>query len=294
MPPELESAAPDIDRAIQTLRDQRPDWKELLDFYGRVFKAQQQARKATRVADIEIAKEMLAMKAREALPLVSLDDFVIDTRASAELLEQLCALAATGSRNLETTALKLREGLAGGQVQADHLFGCILTENGEALSEAARELDVNDRALSFFAYNSIKPSLQLCAEHLQTYLDAERTWEKGYCPVCGTSPVISILGSSGERQLVCGFCWHHWKAQRLACPFCGNTDSKTLSYFFSESEKGCRVYVCEHCRKYLKCVDSREIGRPVVAELEHMATLHFDVKALEMGYESGIDLHLNL
>jgi FdhE protein len=294
MPPESESSTSDIDRALQALRQQRPGWEELLDFYGRLFKAQRESRTKTRVGAIDIDSRMLALKAGEALPLVNLDEFVIDTRRAAELLNELCQLAVFGNRNLQTSARKIKAGLAGGRVQAGHLFDCILSENSEALSRAAQSLEVDDQALSFFSYNSIKPSLELCARQLETFLDPDLAWEKGYCPVCGTSPVISILGSSGERKLVCGFCWHQWTARRLSCPFCGNTDSKTLSYFFSESEKDCRVYVCEQCRKYLKSVDSREIDRPLIAELEHMATLHFDVKAIEMGYESGINLHLNI
>ncbi len=294
MPSGREPSGADIDRALQALRGQRPGWEELLDFYGHLFKAQRKSRDNTRIAPIDIDDEMLALKAREAMPLVGLDEFVIDTRAAAALLDELCELATLGNQNLQAAAEKIKKGLAGGRVQPEHLFDCILSENSQALSRAAQSLEVHDQALSFFCYNSIKPSLELGVQQLETYLDPERAWEKGYCPVCGTSPVISILSRSGQRKLVCGFCWHRWAAQRLACPFCGNTDVKTLSYFFSESEKECRVYVCEQCRKYLKSVDSREIDRPLIAELEHMASLHFDVKALEMGYESGIDLHLSL
>ena len=179
-------------------------------------------------------------------------------------------------------------------MRAGDLFNAVVCDNGRTLSRIADAMGVDAPALSFFAYNSIKPSVELGARQLEALLDADEPWDKGYCPICGTAPVISILGASGQRQLVCGFCWHRWAARRMACPFCGNSDHRTLTYFFSESEKDCRVYVCEKCRKYLKSVDRRELDRPLIPELEHMASLHFDVKALEMGYESGIDLHLGI
>ncbi len=291
MPPETESTA-DIDRALRVLREQRPGWEELLDFHGGMIRAQRRALGRTRIAPLELDEQMLALKAREAMPLVALDQFVVNVPAAAALLDEICRLATPGNPDLRAVAAGIQAALSDGRVRAAELFNAVVCDNGGTLSRLARSMAVNDRALSFFAYNSIKPSVELCARQLEDYLDPDQDWENGYCPVCGTAPVISILGASGERQLVCGFCWHHWRTRRLACPFCGNSDAKTLSYFFSDSEKDCRVYVCDACRKYLKSVDSREIRRPLIPELEHMATLHFDVKALEMGYESGIDLHL--
>ena len=95
-------------------------------------------------------------------------------------------------------------------------------------------------------------------------------------------------GEVGERFLLCGFCWHKWSSKRLYCPFCDNTDNKTLNYLYSEEEKEYRIDLCDKCKKYIKTIDTRKTERIIYPPLEQVATLHLDIKAKEMKYESGI------
>jgi len=81
---------------------------------------------------------------------------------------------------------------------------------------------------------------------------------------------------------------------RIFCPFCENTDSQTLKYFFSESEKGYRVDVCDKCRKYIKTVDTRTVDHPIHPPLEQISTLHLDMMAREKGLEGGASITFQL
>ncbi|MBW1772327.1 MAG: formate dehydrogenase accessory protein FdhE, partial [Deltaproteobacteria bacterium] len=98
----------------------------------------------------------------------------------------------------------------------------------------------------------------------------------------------------GGRKLVCSFCWHRWSAKRIYCPFCDSSQDKDLHYFYSEDEKEVRVDLCDHCKKYIKTLDTRKVDRLIYPPLEHISNLHLDIKAREMGFTPGNALFLQI
>jgi len=137
------------------------------------------------------------------------------------------------------------------------------------------------------AYSSLKPSLVKFSGMISRYLATENEWEKGYCPVCGSMPELSILEENGKRSFLCGFCGHQWQSKRVYCPFCENTDHDTLRYYEIEDEEEYRVDVCDKCHRYIKTVDMRKLSRPVYLPLESISTPYIDVRFREMGYSPG-------
>ena len=47
---------------------------------------------------------------------------------------------------------------------------------------------------------------------------------------------------------------------------------------------------CASCRKYIKTVDTRVLGRRCYPPLEQIASLHLDIKAAEEDYAAGIPI----
>ncbi len=127
---------------------------------------------------------------------------------------------------------------------------------------------------------------------MAAYLKPDEPWSKGYCPICGSAPILSFLADAGARTLICGFCWHDWQARRVYCPFCENTDNAKLQYLYNEEETDLRIDVCDKCKRYLKSVDTRKADRLIYPPLEQITTLHLDMKAREEGFEPGIKLYL--
>ena len=283
-----------IRKAVAAVKGERPAYAELLDFYEELFLAQEAAKALVELEPIRISEERLSAKRKEALPLVSKEDFVIDTKASKTLLGEICTIAMPSSETLAEAAAKVEDAVDKGTLDTSVLFSKILSEDETSLSEAAEELDIDKKILSFLVYSSIRPSLSLCAEQLATYLDKDTSKKTGYCPICGSAPVLSILGEEGGRSLVCSFCSHEWKAQRLCCPFCDNKDPKAWHYFFSEEEQAYRVDVCDACNRYLKTVDTRKTKHPLYPLVEQISTLHLDLLAQEQGLESGTPLWLRV
>ena len=59
---------------------------------------------------------------------------------------------------------------------------------------------------------------------------------------------------------------------RIACPFCGERERQRITSF-ATPDGTYRVTACQTCRRYLKTLDGRRAGRPVMPALDSIATL---------------------
>jgi FdhE protein len=283
-----------IKQAVAAVKTARPAYDEMLRFYERLFLAQEAAKEKLTIAPIEVSQELLSVKREEGFPVLNKAEFAIDLEESVVLLREICGFGAEANEALAEASPKIVQALDKDVLDADALFSKILIDDETYFDEVSKTLDVDKAILAFLGYSSIRPSLTLCAEQIVTHLDKEKPWKRGYCPVCGSPPGLSVLREEAARSLVCGFCSHEWKTSRIYCPFCDNRDHKTLNYFFSEEEKGYRVDVCDQCKKYVKTVDTREVGHPFYPLLEQVSTLHLDFLAQKQGLESGIPIWLQI
>jgi len=282
-----------VRKAAGALMKLRPAYTTLLDFHKQIFAAQEDSRIRIDIEPIQISKESLSVKAKEKFPLINMSEFVIDTEESRKLFRKICSIAEGANENMTLSAGRIINSIEAGELDLNNLFLSLLGEDDISFEKIADDLEIDKEVLVLITYNSIKPSLSVCALQLSIYLDEDKPWEKGYCPVCGNPPVLSMFEGNGKRFLFCSFCWHRWPVQRIYCPFCDNSDSNTLRYFKSEEEQEYRLDVCDNCKKYIKTVDTREIERIIYPPLEDVSTLHLDIKAKEMGFESGIQPDLN-
>ncbi|WP_051909979.1 formate dehydrogenase accessory protein FdhE [Paenirhodobacter enshiensis] len=100
----------------------------------------------------------------------------------------------------------------------------------------------------------------------------------GFCPVCGTAPVASMVYGGmemrGLRYLHCALCESEWHVVRAVCSNCG--DGKDVEYLsFDTAEAVVRAECCDHCHGYLKIV-SAERERTAEAVADDLATLDLD------------------
>lgn len=275
-----------IRQAAAALKQLRPAYSAILDFYEQIFVIQKEAE-----SELKIDTDLLKIRNQNPeFPLIRVSDFVIDTQASERLFKKICEIMRQANASVSRTAESLQAALDREKIRLKPLFSALLHGDDPVFETTARECDVDKAILAFVAYHSIEPSLSYTAEHLSADMaEKEAGYEKGCCPVCGNLPALSTLeGEGGHRFLFCSFCRHRWPTRRIACPFCENRDTETLHYFYSEEEKEYRTDVCENCGKYIKTVDLRKTGRIFHAPLEQIATLHLDMKAKEAGFESAV------
>ena len=124
-------------------------------------------------------------------------------------------------------------------------------------------------------------------------------WTQGYCPVCGSLPVIATLdkrvfdeknaflaGGGGKKRLHCGLCATSWTFRRSTCPSCGRQGNEVMEILReSEGANGERLDWCVHCKTYCPTVDLRE--REAVPDMDAMALgmLHLDMVASRRGLQ---------
>ena len=281
-----------ISTAARALSQLRPAYEALLAFYAEVFMAQENAKSDIALEPIQLSPATLETRQREQSSLVAPSAFRIDYASSERLLTQLCDLVVAHRTEIQAAAETVRQAVTHGRLNPPALFESLLQDQDGALHDTAAAIGTDDKALAFLAYNAIQPSLALCAEQLAVYLDADAVWNKRYCPVCGGTPALAVLGMAGQRELHCRYCRHAWRAPRIFCALCENTQNNELHYFFAEQEKDLRVDVCDRCKGYLKSVDSREVSRPIFPPLEHVASLHLDIIAADKGFSADLELRV--
>jgi FdhE protein len=139
----------------------------------------------------------------------------------------------------------------------------------------------------FLIHSSLKPSIERGVEQLSQEIETG-AWMKGYCPICGSLPYLSLLKEEvGKRFLLCSHCGYQWRTDRIICPFCNNGDQESLQFFYAEEETTHRVDLCDKCHQYIKTIDLRTIGETDLP-LEDLATLHLDIAASKRGYKRPV------
>ncbi len=280
---EKENFSPDqIAKAVEEVRKLKPNYGRMLDLYEKIFTAQEDSRNETHVEPVEIPPDILAVKTKEEFPLIDISQFAIDEKAAAALFRNLCDILQNAADEMPESARAIARALDEEKLDLHALFAAFLKADEKFFQTMTDKLEIDKKTLGFITYNSVKPSLVLCAKQLSTLLDKNKPWKKGYCPVCGSPPILSMFGSNGQRFFFCSFCWHKWATLRIYCPFCENTDHNDLHYFDIESEEEHRVDVCDKCGKYIKTIDTRKTNRVIYPPLEHLATVHLDIKAKDM------------
>jgi FdhE protein len=128
------------------------------------------------------------------------------------------------------------------------------------------------------------PLLQACGRAMARELPA--TWWEGYCPLCGTWPVVAeYTGLERKRQLRCGRCGSAWAIPLLRCVFCDETEHENLGYLTPEAgEQTRKIEVCHTCKGYLKAFTTVRTLAPWAILLDDLTTVPLDVAALERGY----------
>lgn len=279
----------EIQKSASLLKKGRAAYGELIDFYEELFLAQEESKKEFNLDPIIIETESLKLKLESGMPLIDSSQFTVNVEQAEMLLERLCKIAQNRAPKLEMAASAILLSLMKNsqktvEFKSENLFTALIQNNQKVLQEIADAIAIKEEELIFFGFAAIAPAIQSCAIQLSHYLEPESSWVKGYCPVCGNLPQMAFLNEDGEKHLICGFCLHSWKTSRMGCAICQNREKEKQHYFYNEEEKEYRVDLCDHCGKYIKLIDLRELTRDFYPRLELLCTLHLDIQATEQGY----------
>ncbi len=274
-----------LEKRIQQIKKKRPGYGEILEFYQKVRGAQEKVKASLNVEPIRLKKEWKDLLAKEGFSVIEKKDFPLDMEASFSLFQSLCEIGKAANPYMAEQVGKIKENIDKNGVNAKGLFKEGVDE--QRIEQIVKESGLDTKVFFFLIHNSIRPSLEAAVEKLSHQLNTE-TWLKGYCPVCSSLPVLSLLKEEvGKRYLLCSYCGYQWRVDRISCPFCKNEDQESLHYFFGEGEETHRIDLCDKCHQYIKTIDTRNLQEsdPV---LEDLATHHLDMLASQKGYKRPV------
>ena len=231
----------------------------------------------------------MEVKNKEGFPLISKKELKPDISAADTLFKGLCEQAKR-NKMIAKDSDKIRQALDNGKLDLEELLTKIRAEDYHAISKLSEKLNLQENLLIFLADNSLRPSYEVYAEQLKSFVNQERWW-RGYCPICGSKPVMAeLIGAETKKFLICSCCGYEWRFKRTKCPFCENEEPKAFKYFFTEKEgRAYRVETCAKCKKYIKTVDAEELNKEIFPSVEDIGTLYLDILAKKEGYTREVN-----
>jgi FdhE protein len=281
-----------IKKRAEAMAKERPSHKEVLEFFRDVVTEQQTILSKVKNAPLHINEEDIKEKLLHGFPLIEKRALTLDIPSATRLFKRLCKVMSRNKKASIDTE-RITKALKNKQIDLLELFKQIDSNGNEYVTNLSKKLNVKDDVLAFLVRNSLRPIFEAYANELKKYVDQEKWW-RGYCPICGSEPFMAEFKQDGARFLVCSSCSYEWRFNRLKCPFCENGDHEKLRYFSTEKEgKAYRVEVCEVCKRYIKTIDTNELGEEVIPIIEDAGTLFLDVLAQKEGYtKEGISSKL--
>jgi len=282
-----------LDDRVKALAELRPSHREVLEFCAAVVKEQLKAKDRIQVESMPSRKEKTCQNEKGGPPLLE-NEIPVDLGEAKKLFRSLCRIAKKQNQALHEAMEKIEKAIRSKRIDVDRLLGEVMLPKAPHTDDVSSSLKLSRDILVFLVRASIQPFLEEMALKLAAQFD-HGEWNKGTCPICGSSPIVSELsGEQGKRMWICSLCGHRWEARRMGCPFCGREDPESHRYLFVEGDETVRIDVCEGCRKYIKTVDSRKLDLGIFPLVEYMGTIHLDVLAQQEGYKRGATPFLDI
>lgn len=282
---EMDSNVKRMKERISAIKETHPNYQGILEFFEKLLLEQLKTRAQVDYRPPSINEDHVRLKTKEGFPILSKGDFSIDHRLGSRLFRSICRIAKRENEKLKGEVGKIESALRRKEIDLETCLTKALKGDHDYISRIATDVGIDKGLMNFLLHTTIKPFVEVTASHLRDKVD-EDLWDKGYCPICGSQPLMGELrGEEGKRIWSCSFCGNQWRGKRLMCPFCENIDHRTLRYFYTEKERAYRIDICDKCKRYIKTVDSRHLPDEIFLPVEDLATLHLDILAAEKGFK---------
>jgi FdhE protein len=231
---------------------------------------------------LSLNRDRADAKRAGGLPLLRGEALSLDQKSFQLRWRRVCEVL---RRHGNLAAEALVKALDEGRLDGEEMLREVLAGRPEAVHGRSDELGLDAGLTATVLRLTLFPWLTRVSAALAPLLDGT-FWEQGYCPVCGSWPLLGeYRGLDQTRYLRCGLCAGGWEVPRLLCPFCGTRDHEKLGYFYPEGEPTrYRVTTCERCRGYVKMTTTLLPLNPPQLLLTDVITLDLDLAAAERGY----------
>ena len=249
-----------------------------ITFYLELLEIQAEVEATLAPPVIKLTREELETRLVSGIPLFNFDEFVLNKPLINATFHRMAGLFASYPDVLGAVPEQLLDSRFNLSAEAVRNW---LT-GGELPTEIGGE-PINPGLLGSLIQQTLRPFLIGYSQAMAGRF-SQASWRRNLCPICGSEADFSYLEKEvGGRYLVCATCCAEWQFQRTQCPYCGNIDTRTLSYLTNESGLY-RLYLCDQCKCYLKAIDLRKTTETKIPSLESLTTVSLDRQAQEKGY----------
>lgn len=262
--------------AVEEYVKKYPELEGALKLYGAVMELQQAVMEEVE-CPVERGAEEVEARLRSLVPIIDATELTVDGTLYRRLVGDICGVMERMRPDGFPHAGELSswEGLSDENLPHTTelvLQGKELPVTGSWDGEPERTLATN------ILWEALAPFYRKCGTILAFRMD-QALWQRGYCPVCGSAPLMGLFREEDGLWLVeCSLCHTMWNVQRASCPFCPESLG-ALEYLYIGDDSTRRVQYCSSCRVYLKTVDLRGSGREVLLPLEDIVTCDLDLAA---------------
>jgi FdhE protein len=199
-----------------------------------------------------------------------------------------------GFEALRSDMEKLEALIKAGSIDLSRFFQASPADAGELSGKWSGEHGVSPQAMGFLTRMTARTVLGRMGEKWSGR-DKVPTWDKGYCPICGSPPMVArVMEGITTRWLHCSTCGHAWVFSRVICPACDNKEQKDMNYFFVEEKDREKAFVCENCKQYLITVDKVNEHSGFDADVAALSLVHLDIIMQEKGYRPMAECEWNI
>ncbi|MEW6584581.1 MAG: formate dehydrogenase accessory protein FdhE [Nitrospirota bacterium] len=279
-----EKAVKKIKKTITKMNKEMPSLATILNTYGKVFAERAKFREELPLLMNVRISSPDPLRFSQGMTLLNEGIFPLSTDAMEKVAGRMIPVLATAFPKIEPILRKLKTALKKNHLYLRNCMESMLHGRDEIINRTASNLETDPLTLKFILGQLLKPLVEKQEENLRPVIQ-NLNWHKGYCPVCGSFPVLSYLkGPEGQRWLMCGLCSHEWRFMRTQCPFCEKDNPEELEFCFVEERGYERAEMCHQCKRYIVSIDLRKYPYDFIPEVAVVGTLYLDVLAQEKGF----------
>ncbi len=178
---------------------------------------------------------------------------------------------------------KIKVDILGNRIRLYEYFRNFPDEEREIVAGWAVQCGVREETLRFLLLNIARIVLTIRAKEVSPVI-RDMQWDKGSCPICGASPMLSILRDKAQRWLHCSVCAHEWRFSRVACPFCNHESPSGMNFYFLQDRQDESAYACEECKHYLVAVNRPAGLSKTDPDIVAISLLHLDLMMQQRGF----------
>lgn len=232
-------------------------------------------------------------KSAEGVPLIHHQPLFFEGDPWRSMAISLIPALQEGFPDLDLELEKIKVDILGGRIRLFEYFRLFPDGKGEVVAEWAAQCGVREETVQFLLLNIARIVLAMRAKDMTPIL-SDMSWDKGYCPICGAFPMLSVFRDKGQRWLHCSLCGHEWRFSRVVCPFCERESPAGMNFFFLQDRQDESAFACEECKRYLINVNRAAGLSEVDPDITAISVLHLDLMMQQRGFQPVADCGWNI